>query len=290
MPSTDRPPDGRHVTAFVLGGGGRWGAVEVGMLRALEDAGIRADLVVGTSIGAFNGAVYAARPGPAAIDTLADLWRRVAADDLLGANLLQRARTLVRHRVAIQDAAPLRHVLAEALPVTTFDELPITFQCVASAIERAAEHWFDRGPIIDAVLASAAVPGLFPPVEVDGEHFYDGGLVNSVPVDRAIELGATKVYVLQVGRLEQPLAAPSRWWETALIAFEISRRHRFATLRDDPPPAIELHLLPSANELRFDDVRQVKWSDMGSTDELLGDAYTATSEYLAALDGPAPLD
>src|SRR5436853_478438 len=83
------------------------------------------------------------------------------------------------------------------------------------------------GVLVPAVLASCAVPGLLPPVEVDGEHYFDGGLVHSIPVGRAIELGARTVYVLQVGRIERPLAPPRRLWEVGLVAFEIARRHRF---------------------------------------------------------------
>ena len=78
-----------------------------------------------------------------------------------------------------------------------------------------------------AVLASCAVPGLLPPVEVDGEHYFDGGLVHSIPVGRAVALGARTVYVLHVGRIERPLTVPRRPWEVGLVAFEIARRHRF---------------------------------------------------------------
>ncbi len=270
--------------AFVLGGGGRWGAVEIGMLRALVEAGIRPDLICGTSIGAFNGAVFASAADSDGIATLERLWGGVAADDLLGARPLDRARTFLKLRVAVQDPGPLRTLLEDALPVNRIEDLAVPFQCVAASIERAAEHWFEEGPIIDAVLASAAVPALFPPVEISGEHFYDGGLVNSVPVDRAIELGATEIFVLQVGRVEQPLRPPKRMHETALVSFEIARRHRFGRVRDRTLDGINIHVLPSANDMAFDDPRQIKWSDMSETDALVAGAYEASVAYLAALD------
>src|ERR1017187_1776086 len=87
--------------------------------------------------------------------------------------------------------------------------------------------WWSSGPLVPAVLASCAVPGLLPPVEVDGEHYFDGGLVHSIPVGRAVALGASVVYVLHVGRIERPLEVPRRPWEVGLVAFEIARRHRF---------------------------------------------------------------
>ncbi len=270
--------------AFVLGGGGRWGAVELGMLKALVDADIEPDLVVGTSIGAFNGAVFAADPNESGIAHLERLWKSVADQDLLAKRPLDRARTLYRTRLAIQDPEPLRQLLTEALPVERIEELPIPFQCVAASIERAAETWFDRGPLVEALMASAAVPALFPPVEIGGELYYDGGLVNSVPLDRAIELGATEVYVLQVGRLEQPLRRPKHLYETALIAFEIARRHRFGTVRSKTFDGVDVHVMPSANDVQFDDPRQAKWTDMAETSALIEGAYVASVRYLSDLD------
>lgn len=272
---------GHPRTAFVLGGGGRWGAVEMGMLRALSEAGIEPDLICGTSIGAFNGAVIAAHPGDEGIELLGRLWHDVIEGDLLADRLVDRARTLFRLRVAIQDTRPLRTLLDDVLAVERIEDLAVPFQCVAASIERAAEHWFSSGPLVDALLASAAVPSLFPPVEIDGEHFYDGGLVNSVPVDRAIELGATEVYVLQVGRLEQPLRPPARVYEPALIAFEIARRHRFNTMRSRHDGAVSIHVLPSGHTVEFDDTRQLRWSDFSASAELIQGAFEASQAYLA---------
>jgi NTE family protein len=268
--------------AFVLGGGGRWGAVEVGMLRALLEAGVEPDLIVGTSIGAFNGAVFAADPTEAGIERLTEMWNEVQTSEVLRSNVLERAKVLARLKVAIHDPAELRAILERVLGGATFETLQVRFECVAASIERAAEHWFDTGDVIEPLLASAAIPGLFPPIEVDGEHFYDGGLVNSVPVDRAIDLGATDIYVLQVGRIEQPLRVPSRIHETALIAFEISRRHRFGSHRDREIPGVTMHVLPSANAVEFDDRRQIRWTDLGETSTLIDGAHRASAEYLAA--------
>ena len=107
------------------------------------------------------------------------------------------------------------------------EQLALPFQCVAASIERAAEHWFTEGVLSDVVLASCSVPGVLPPVAIGDEHFIDGGIVNSIPVARAVALGARTIYVLQVGRLERPLQPP-RWpWEVGLVAFEVARRHRF---------------------------------------------------------------
>jgi NTE family protein len=214
--------------AFVLGGGGPLGAHEVGMLRALAERGVRPDIILGTSVGAINGALFAGDPTPAGVERLAELWREANLTDWSPGAVLRRAMTLARTGTHLQSLREMRNRLTAVLPVERVEELSTPFQCVAASIERAAEHWFDRGPLADVVLASRAVPGILPPVRIDGEHFIDGGIVNSIPVSRAVTLGARTIYVMQVGRLEQSLKPP-RWpWEVGLVAFEVARRHRFA--------------------------------------------------------------
>lgn len=233
--------------AFVLGGGGLLGAHEVGMLAALAERGIVPDVVLGTSIGAINGALYAAEPGPAGVERLRSFWRD--ADALWGGSVLQRLTTLARTRTYLQPFGEMRDRLAGVLPVQRVEELAVRFQCVAASIERAAEHWFTEGPLAEVVLASCAVPGVLPPVRLGDEHFIDGGIVNSIPVSRAVLLGARTIYVLQVGRLEQSLKPP-RWpWEVGLVAFEVARRHRFAHDLHSLPDDVELHVLPTGGSV-----------------------------------------
>ncbi|WP_040493033.1 patatin-like phospholipase family protein [Ilumatobacter nonamiensis] len=266
--------------AFVLGGGGRWGAVEVGMLGALTDAEITPGLIVGTSIGAINGAMFAGEPTRAGIDQLERAWRTLADSAALVPRRRDQLRNLVRLAPSLITHDAFEDWLEDQLPARRFEDLRIPFECVAASIERAAETWFRSGPLMPPLLASSSIPGLFPPVEVNGEHFYDGGLVNSVPISRAIELGATTLYVLQVGRVEQRLSVPKRWYEAGLVAFEISRRHRFATLHDQLPEGVTVHLLPSGNTLEPDDKRQLNWSDFSDTDALMANARAATTTYL----------
>jgi NTE family protein len=263
-------------TAFVLGGGGVLGAHEVGMLRALDEAGIRPDLVVGTSVGALNGAVVAAAPGEA-VGLLADLWSSDIVRTAFAGSWVARLSTLARTGTHLHPIGPLRGVLTETLRASRIEELQVPFQCVAASVERAAAHWFTGGPLVEAVLASCAVPGLLPPVVIGGEHFYDGGLVHSIPIGRAVLLGARRVFVLHVGRIEQPLSPPRRFWEVGMVAFEIARRHRFAEDLATLPPGVEVHVLPAGlteplSPLRYRDVSQISAS--------IERAYQASSRYL----------
>ncbi|MEV0160057.1 patatin-like phospholipase family protein [Nonomuraea fuscirosea] len=266
----------RVETAFVLGGGGVLGAHEVGMLRALDEAGIRPDLVVGTSVGALNGAVVAAAPGEA-VGLLADLWSSDIVRTAFAGSWVARLSTLARTGTHLHPIGPLRGVLTKTLRASRIEELQVPFQCVAASVERAAAHWFTGGPLVEAVLASCAVPGLLPPVVIGGEHFYDGGLVHSIPIGRAVLLGARRVFVLHVGRIERPLSPPRRFWEVGMVAFEIARRHRFAEDLATLPPGVEVHVLPAGlteplSPLRYRDVSQISAS--------IERAYQASSRYL----------
>jgi NTE family protein len=242
-------------TAFVLGGGGALGAVEVGMLGALLERGITPDLVLGTSVGALNGAFVAQDPTPDVVDRLTGLWETVAASsrEVYGDRPLRAVRRAVATGTHVWSSKPLATRLREELGEVTFADLAVPLQVCAAHIERAAEHWFDTGDVVDAVVASAAVPGLLPPKEIDGEHYLDGGIVNSVPVARAHQLGATRVFVLQVGRMERPLSAPRRPWDVARVSFEIARRHRFNREMSELPESVEAHVLPTGGTSERDD-------------------------------------
>jgi NTE family protein len=267
--------------AFVLGGGGRLGAAEVGMLRALADAGVRPDLVLGTSIGAVNGVAIAADPGADGVAHLRSLWTEVDHSGVFGGSLVDRIRHLARTRTSLHSNEPLRRLLERALDVRRFDELAVPFQCVAACIETADAHWFADGDLVPAVLASCAVPGLLPAVRIGDRHYLDGGIVESIPVRRALELGATEVFVLQVGRIEQPLEPPTRPHEVAMVAFEIARRRSFASAMADLPDGVRVHVLPTGGTgPRFNDLRQLRYRDFGGIDERIDQAEQATAAYL----------
>lgn len=274
MEPTDR-------TAFVLGGGGVLGALEVGMLRALLERGVRPDLVLGTSVGALNGALLAMDPAPTVVDRLVGLWRSAGESELYADNAVRQVRRAIRTGTHLYSSRPLRERLEAELGGTTFEELPVPFQCVAASIERAGEHWFDSGRVVDAVLASAAVPGLFGPQRIGEEHFLDGGIVNSIPVGRAVDLRATVVYVLQVGRVDRPLTVPRRPWEVARVSFEIARRHRFHREMNEVPTDVEVHVLPTGGGSAKDD-SLLAHRDFSRVEQRMDAAYDASRAYLEA--------
>jgi len=271
--------------AFVLGGGGILGASEVGMLRALLVAGILPDLVVGTSVGALNGCFVAADPSAEAVERLTSVWSSVATSGVFTDSVFLQATRVATLGTHLHSNAGLRRLIDEHLPAAAIEDLPVTFQCVAASIERASAHWFTTGPVADAVLASCAVPGLLPPVRVGDSHYLDGGLVHSIPVGRAVHLGARRIYVLHVGRIEHPLRPPRRPWEVGLVAFEIARRHRFVEELAAVPPGVELHLLPSG--VLDDPGLSMEFRGARRVARRIDSAFGATSAYLAGLTGHA---
>jgi NTE family protein len=267
-------------TAFVLGGGGVLGAVEVGMARALLERDIVPDLIVGTSVGALNGALIAAGPLENVVGRLEALWVAAAEQgSLYSAGAVTGLRRAVRTGTHVYSARPLRDMLNKELGDTTFEELAIPFQCCAASIERAAEHWFSTGRVVDAVVASAAVPGLLRPARVGDEHFLDGGIVNPIPVGRAVELGATTVYVLQVGRIDRPLSVPRKPWEVARVSFEIARRHRFTREMASLPEGVRAFVLPTGGGSPKDD-SLLAHRDFSSVRQRIDQAYRASCTYL----------
>ena len=255
------------------------------MLRALLQRDVRPDLIVGTSVGALHGAMVARNPSIESVEQLETTWGELAGLGVLGSSWFTDATILLRTRTHMRSSDPLRRLATRLLGVETFEELAVPFQCVAACIERSAEHWFASGPLVDAVLASSAVPGILPPIQIDGEHFIDGGIVNSVPLDRAVALGADEIFVLHVGRIDRPLSVPRRLRDVAMVAFEIARRNRFVRELENVPAGVSVHVLPTGDPRppAYNDLTQLRYRDYRGSDRRIAWAYAATDAYLAGL-------
>ena len=266
--------------AFVLSGGGNLGAVQVGMLRALLERGIRPDLIVGCSVGAINGAALADQPSLVGVARLEEVWRNLDGNDLMPRSILPNAVAMARKGEAIHDNDGLRQMLTSAMNAHDFADLTVHFECVATDIDSVREVWFSEGPLIEPILASSAMPALYPAVEIDGVHYLDGAIVNDVPISRAVELGATSLYVLQVGSFSRPREKPRRPLDVAVQAYWMARHHRYKRDLENLPPSIELHLLPHGQP------PLMRYNDFTRTPELISTAYEASSAYLQALHQP----
>lgn len=253
------------------------------MAKALAETGVRPDMVFGTSIGAVNGAMLSSGDFVEMTGRLAHGWKALASSNILREKLTGRIANMVRHGTHLHSNDGLRQLLYEWLPYRSFEELAIPFECSAACIETSSEAWFSEGPLVEAVLASCAVPSLLPPVEVDGLHYVDGGVVNSIPVSRAIECGAKTIYVMHVGNIDTPLKVPRRPWDIGFVSFEIARRHRFNRDLATLPPDVTVHVLPTGDKPggKYNDVAKLRYSDGHTVTSRLEAAYRASADYLA---------
>ena len=250
------------------------------MLRALLERGVIPDLIVGTSIGAINGAIVAKTPSIEAVDDLFEAWTSPEAASVYGDSVFNQFSRLVRTRTHVNSPAPLRRMFERILGADTrFEDLAVPLRVVAASIERAAERVFDSGPLIPAVLASSSVPGLLPATRIGDETFIDGGIVNSIPISPAVDAGASVIFVLQVGRIETPLVPPRSAIQAAQIAFEVARRHRFARDIATLPTGVELHILPSGGALDGD-ASLLSYRRIDTVRARIDLAYGATTAYL----------
>jgi NTE family protein len=186
--------------AFVLSGGASLGAVQVGMLRALYARRIAPDFVVATSVGAVNGAFIASRPAiPATADALGDVWRTIHRNDVFPPKLVSGLLGFLGRRNSLIPSSGVRRLLAVHVEFRRLGEATIPLHVIAVDLKSGRERRLSEGDVIEAVLASAAIPALFPPVAWDGAELIDGGVANNTPISHALELGATEIYVLPTG-------------------------------------------------------------------------------------------
>lgn len=188
--------------AFVLGGGGNRGALQVGALQVLLEAGIVPDMVVGASVGAINGAYIAHDPTVRGAQNLAQLWSQVSRNDLYPGNYLSALWSVIRGKPSLFDNNNWYRFMRRHFPYRNFSELRgARPYVVATELESGRPHVFGddpMDPVVEALMASCALPPLHPPYEVRGTAYIDGGATANLPVRIALERGATQIYSLSI--------------------------------------------------------------------------------------------
>jgi NTE family protein len=267
---------------FVLGGGGSLGAGQVGMLRALRDREIRPDLVVGTSVGSVNGALLALNPDEAPA-RLEDVWHRMTRTRVFPGGPIAQLRTLRQHRNHLFPNTGLAEILrTELAGVDNFANLQLPFGTVAVDALTGEAVLMTSGPLTPAILASSAIPGIYPPVYHDGHVLYDGGVIANVPIRQAIALGAKSLVILDCAfpghlpRVPETLADAVLFWAT------LGMRNQAVLESERASSEVPIVYLPGAP------VQAVTPLDFTHTAELIAHSYTSSSEFLADLtiNGP----
>jgi NTE family protein len=261
-------------TAFVLSGGGSLGAVQVGMLLALAEAGVFPDLLIGSSVGAVNAAWVAGRPGLDGATDLAGVWRTVRREDVFPLHPWGGLLGFAGRRDHLVDPARLRRLLARHLTFERLEEAAVPVRVVATEVATGTEVVLSRGGIVDAVAASTAIPGVFPPVRINGRDLMDGGVSNNTPISHAVAEGATTVYVLPTGYACALDGPPRSALGMALQAITLLVQQRLAADAAREWGAVDLRIIPPLCPLVVSPV------DFGYTAELIDAAHASTTRWL----------
>ncbi len=273
------------VTAFVLSGGGNQGVVQVGQLRALLEHGIVPDVVVGTSAGALNGAAVCYAPNLTGLDRLASAWEQLTSAEVFPGGRLSRAWNVVRGGTHLFTNEGLVAVIERSTPARSFGDLSVPLRVVATDLDTGDEVVFAQGALAPALLASAALPGVFPMIDHDGRRLVDGGVVNSVPLWHALSGPVDRVFVCNVAHSvgDRPARSPL---DVVMTSFAHSRNQRYELERRHAPGHVEIVELPRPADTRdlFDFSGGAQLIDdayrlcSAALDDYLAGAVTATSE------------
>jgi NTE family protein len=262
-------------TAFVLSGGGSLGAVQVGMLQALGERGVVPDLLVGTSAGAINAAFVGGHGmGSDALIELAGLWRSMRRRDVFALQPLRGVLAAAGVRPSLFTAEPLRRLVRANLGYRDLLDAQVELHLVTTDLLSGKEVLLSSGDAASAVVASAAIPGVFPPVCRRGRVLVDGGIAEHTAIRHAIDRGADEVYLLPAGYPCALQAAPTTAVGVALQALTLlSQQQLIGEVARYAGPA-KLKVLPPLCPLK------VSAADFSHADELIARAHKATGSWL----------
>ncbi len=188
----------REEPALVLSGGGAMGALQAGILRVLVRRGFRPSRIIGTSVGALNGAFLAFYPDEAGVDRLAEIWRGLEKERYISFNPVRVAYRLASRQLCLFGNQFIQRLVAEHTVEDDFAATRVPLFVTATNLYTGRKHVFREGPVSQAVLASTAIPGVFGPVEIDGQAYLDGGVVANLDLETAVELGAKEILAIDL--------------------------------------------------------------------------------------------
>jgi NTE family protein len=273
-PLTSRPaPDPSRKVGFVLSGGGSLGAVQAGMVIALAEQGIFPSVLAGASAGALNCAFLAAHPGLEGAELLTALWRAIRRRDVmpLRPSPLLTGLSLRSPRIIPNDR--LAAFIADHVPFLDLADSPLPLAVAATDAHTGDSIVMTKGPSVAALLASSAIPGVYPPVEIDGRVLIDGSVANDQPVSAAVALGADQVYVLPTPSPD-PRELPRDPLGMAIRATQLAIARRNDIELALIPDTVEVHLVPAP-------LSKISTFDFSKPDELIQAGRISTESWLA---------
>lgn len=280
-----REGQGRRSVAFAFSGGGNLGPMQAGAVLALVESGLRADLLVGTSVGALNAAFLATRPEVAGAQQLVAAWSRLRRRDVVRLNPFRAIAGFLGVRDHIISPGRLRSLIRGWVEFARIEDAPVRLAITTTDALSGEAVTLTEGDVVEALVASAAIPGLFPPVVVNGRWLVDGSLSANRPVRQARDLGARDVYVLTTAtalRRRPPRGAVALAMNSvSLVTTRISRRQIAEAVGQAAADGGRIFLVPTAEPDApgtFDYRHGARLAKLG---------YERTKMWLEG--GPAPL-
>lgn len=266
-------------TAFVLSGGANLGAVQVGMLRVLMERGITPDLIVGSSVGAVNGAWMAGSPTLEGVQRLEEIWQKITRQHVFPLRPVTGLFGFLGRQNHLVPADGLERLLRQHVTFARIEDARVPLHIVATEVTTGVELLLSGGDVVQAVLASAALPGVYPPVRIEGVDFMDAGVVDNAPIRHAVELGASVVYVLPTGYACDLREAPRSALGMVLQALNLLINRQLMADIERYERKVQLHVIPPLCPLSISPV------DFSRSADLISRARKAAAEWLD--QGPA---
>jgi NTE family protein len=268
--------------AFAFSGGASLGAVQVGMVRALHTAGIQPDLLVGTSVGALNGAVIAAHGLDAGLEALTALWLRIRCTDIFAGGRVAQLRCLLQTGHSLFRPDGLIRLMRETLGVRSFEELTLPLGVVATELRSRCSVLFTQGELQPALLASSALPGLFPCVQINHRLHIDGCFSANVPLRAAVQMGAASIVVLDSGNRQRPSQTPRRLADRLLAGIAARLRNQVLAEAISVAQTVPLVYLPAPT------LPLHRLMDFAASGPLIEQTAADAAQFLATAPPPAP--
>ena len=262
-------------TALVFAGGGSLGAIQVGMLKALAEGDVRADFLVGSSVGAINAAYFAVDPTIRGAEQLELIWRSLRRDDIFHLSWWGGLKGLLGKRSYLFDGETFHRFLASNLPYRQFEETKLPLHIVTSDFISGEEVILSQGAVLPALQASAAIPGVFPAVEIAGRFLMDGGVANHTPVSTAVRLGASRLIVLPTGISCALTKPPDGAVDTALHALNLVIARQLLQDLEAYQDQAEIFVIPPLCPQRTHPL------DFHAAGDLIAQGYEMTRQWLA---------
>ena len=260
-------------TAFVFSGGASLGAIEMGALKAIVEQDIRADLVLGTSVGSLNGAMYAYNPTLEGVEAIEKIWLNIKVWDVFTPSPFTPLVNFTTAGQYMISPKNLRKLVTENLPFTRIEETKLPLYIISTNIKNGEEIVFNKGLALEALMSSVAIPGVFPPQHMCDCVLVDGGVVNNAPISTAVRLGAERVVVFPIG-VPSSNQEPKNVMEIIIHSFIYLLNRQLASDVHLYKNSVEIVIIPPPDSI------DVGPHDFSQSKMLIDQSYKKAKEWL----------